>query len=474
MARIVAESTIPVSSWRFWGRPEQWEPGSPGAALEATVWRWWAIVTGRGWGKTRTAAEWVVDRSEQFALAPHRSASAAGRGSRLHRVLLVAPTAADARDTMIEGESGLLAVLARRGYHADYEPSKRRITIPALRTVVSVHSAEKPDRIRGGQYHTAWLEEYAAWQAKLDETGESLGYANADLALRLPCPPGLEPRGVITTTPKPLVWIRALLARAENGQGTVRTSGSLYANVRNLSSAFVQAVLDRYEGTRWGQQEVHGQVLDVVEGALWSPALLDTHRVQFAPDLTRIVVGVDPPGETAEAGIIVEGSSSAGDVFVLEDASLPGTPEQWGSAVVAAVYRWGADLVVVEANQGGDMVRSTIHAVDPSVKVKKVRARDNKVTRAAPISALTERGRVHLVGWHPKLEEQLTTWVPGDDSPDRLDGFVWGATELFGDLVRPPAAAASPNRAAGPGRAPTATRRGARWSPTGGSRRGPR
>lgn len=454
-----------VRSWRFWGRPEQWAPGSPGSPITDITWRWWAVVTGRGWGKTRTAAEWVVDRCEQFALAPHRTMARAGRGSRLHRVLCVAPTAADARDTMVEGESGLLAVLERRGYPAKYEPSKRRVTIPSLRTIIILHSAERPDRIRGGQYHTAWLEEYAAWPMKLDETGESLAYSNADLALRLPCPTGLHPQAVITTTPKPIEPVRALFARAKRKRsGTVRTSGSLYANIRNLAPAFVKAILDRYEGTRLGDQEVHGIMLDVVEGALWDPSILDATRVPAVPDLDRIVIGVDPygGGRGGTAGIVAAGATFTTDpreVFVLEDASIAGPTEVWAAQAVAAFYRWGAAKIVAERNYGGDMVRAAIHAVDPTVTVDLVNASKGKQPRAEPIATLTHRHKLHLVGYMPLLESQLVSWVPGDPSPDRLDAMVWAATDLFDDLVRPPASASSPNRATGRGQ------RTARWSP---------
>lgn len=460
--RILAEldgGEALVRSWRFWGRPEQWAPGTPGSPIPTTAWRWWAVVTGRGWGKTRTAAEWVVDRCEAFALAAGWATS--GVGSRLHRVLCVAPTAADARDTMVEGESGLLAVLARRGYQATYQPSKRRVTIPALRTIIILHSAERPDRIRGGQYHTAWLEEFAAWPQKLDDLGESLAYANADLALRLPCPTGLHPQGIITTTPKPLPPVRALLARAaRRDPTTVRTSGSLYANLRNLAPAFVQAILDRYEGTRLGDQEVHGIMLDIVEGALWDPPLLDETRRTSAPDLDRTVVGVDPSGGgSGEAGIVAAGADlTAREVFVLEDASLAGPSEVWGAQAVATFYRWGASKIVAERNYGGDMVRAVIHAIDPEVPVELVNASKGKQPRAEPIATLTHRGRLHLVGYHPLLESQLVSWVPGDKSPDRLDAMVWAATDLFGDLVLPPAAASSPNRT-------RRSARSARWAP---------
>lgn len=453
-----------TTSWKFWGRPEQFAPGTPGAAIPATLidpvgWRWWAIVTGRGWGKTRTAAEWVVDRCEQFATAPHRSTT--GKGSRLHRVLLVGPTATDVRDTMVEGESGLLAALHRRGYPAHYEPSKLRITVPGLRTTITLRSAEKPDRIRGGQYHTSWLEEFAAWVLKLDDLGESLALANTDLALRLPCPTGMVPQAVVTTTPKPLPPVKALLDRAARpGSGVIRTSGSLYANLRNLAPAFVKAILDRYEGTKIGDQEVHGIMLSIVEGALWTPDVLDAYRVSAPPVLDLVVVGVDPygGGKGGECGIVVVGADlTTREVYVLDDRSLAGPPEVWGAQVVAAHYAWGSSLIVAEKNYGGEMVRGTIHAVDSTVPVDMVNASKGKQPRAEPIATLSARGKVHLVGYHGDLESQLCSWVPGDKSPDRLDAMVWGATHLFGDLTRPPASAGSPNRARG-------TRAGARWS----------
>jgi phage terminase large subunit-like protein len=452
-------------SWAFWCRPEQLPPGHPLGTMpdvDVLSWRWWCIVTGRGWGKTRTAAEWVADRCETFALAAYRTGR--GKGSRLHRVLLVGPTAADVRDTMVEGESGLLAAFERRGYHAHYEPSKLRITVAALRTVITLRSGERPDRIRGGQYHTAWIEEFAAFPLKLDEVGESAALSNADLALRLPCPDGMVPQAVVTTTPKPLPPVKALLDRVQvPGSGVIRTAGSLYANLRNLAPAFVKAILDRYEGTRLGDQEVHGIMLSIVEGALWTPDGIDEHRVAAPPDLDLIVVGVDPHGggRHGVCGIVVVGADlRTREVYVLDDRSLSGPPETWGAQVVAAHYAWGSSTVVAETNFGGDMVRAVIQATDRTVPVKVVTASKGKQARAEPIATLGARGKVHLVGYHGLLESQMTSWVPGDPSPDRLDAMVWAATELFGDLVLPPARASAPKRGAG-GR-----RRGASWSPS--------
>lgn len=461
--RIVAEhpeGEALLRSWRFWGRPEQFAPGSRGAALSTKLWRWWLVMTGRGWGKTRTAAEWVVDRAEEFANAGLR-----------HRVAAIGPTAGDARDTMVEGESGLLAVCERRGYRADYMPSKRRVFIyvnPKRPTRVTLFSAERPDRLRGPQHHTVWCEEYAAWPLKVDAHGNT-AFTNADFGLRLPCPDGLVPQGIVTTTPKPIPSIKAIDADADRaGSGVIRTRGSLYANLRNLAPSFVRAILDRYEGGRLGDQEVHGKLLDVVEGALWTPGKIDEHRVAVVPDtIDLIVVGVDPPGSStgAECGIVVVGADSQASIaYTLEDCTISGPPEVWGAQVVAAYSRWNANYVVAETNYGGEMVVSTIHAVDGSVPVDKVVAKVGKRLRAEPVSTLAANGRAVHVGYYGDLESQQVSWVPGDTSPDRLDAYVYAVTRCLGALTRPPGKATSPNRA---------SRRGARWTPASGQGRSP-
>lgn len=477
---IVAAHPDPDSvlrAWRgWWARPEQLSPGSPGAALDVTTWRWWAIVTGRGWGKTRTAAEWVVDRCEEFAQAGVR-----------HRVALVAPTAGDARDTMVEGESGLLAVLDRRGYRYDWIPSKRRLFIyvnPKRPTRCTTYSAERPDRLRGPQHHTAWCEEYAAWPAKVDSHGNT-AFTNAELGLRLPCPPGIQTRGVVTTTPKPIPSVTELLDR--DGGDVVRTRGALYDNLRNLDPSFVRTILERYPaGSPLALQEVYGQLLDIVEGALWTPDDLKATRVDLAaipelrtdaaiqdPDewarilvaalgLDAVVVGVDPfgGGRTGEAGIVVVGANTTeGKAYTLEDASGNMPSETWGAKVVQVFHRWGANFVAAETNYGGDMVRAVIQATDSTVPVQLVNAKRGKRLRAEPVSTLTKGGRTAHVGFFPDLESQQVSWVPGDDSPDRLDAYVYGVTGVFPNITQPPASAS------------TTRRRGATWRPgTSGSR----
>ncbi len=433
-----------LGAWKVWARPEQFAP-----ADDVDFWRWWAVITGRGWGKTRTAAEWLLDRSIVF----HEFGAK-------HRVALVGATAADVRDVMVEGESGLMACCELRGIRIDYKPSKRRVVLPDLGTVMTAFSAEVPNRLRGPQHHSGWGDELAAWPAVVDREGNT-AWTNLDLGLRLPCPYPLRPQGVVTTTPKPIPAV-AELVRAGNARERVAlTTGTLYDNASNLSPDYVDAMRAKYEGTRLGAQELLGILLSAVEGALWNPEQIDTDRVHLVnttgDELTadtitdqlgvdRIIIGVDPPGETAECGIVAVGREAQPadpllrGAFVLEDASLAGPPEVWGQRVVDTYHRWGANYVAVEVNQGGDMCRSTIHAVDPSVPVKKVRASKGKQTRAEPIAVLYDKHRIHHVGVLVDLEGQMCTWVPGDDSPDRMDALVWALTYLFPDLTSVPVA----------------------------------
>lgn len=431
-----------LSSWRVWARPEQLAPRD-----DHDFWRWWAVITGRGWGKTRTAAEWVLDRSLAFARAGVK-----------HRVALVGATAADVRDVMVLGESGLVACAELRGLRTVYVPSRRTLRIPELDTVMTAYSAVEPNRLRGPQHHTGWGDELAAWRLIVDREGNT-AWTNLDLGLRLPCPAGMRPQGVVTTTPKPIAPVKQLIADGDAGARVHLTRGTLYDNATNLSADYVQAMRDRYEGSRMGAQELGGVLLDSVEGAIWTPEVIELHRstlvVPSLAELTpaevlqqtgvdRVVIGVDPPGETAECGIIVMGrvpaprGTTEAHAVVLADLSVAGPPEEWGAVVATAYREWTAAVVAAEVNQGGDMVRAVIHAVDPLVNVHKVRATVGKTTRAEPLGVLYNRGRVHHAGFFGELEGQMTTWVPGDKSPDRMDALVWAGTELFPDMVRAP------------------------------------
>jgi predicted phage terminase large subunit-like protein len=389
--------------WSVWRRPKQ--------ATPLGDWRVWLILAGRGFGKTRTGAEFIREQVDR---------------GQYGRIALVGATAADVRDTMIEGESGLLAVFPPE-HRPRYEPSKRRITFHNGSTAVAF-SADEPDRLRGPNHDLAWADELAAW--RYDDAWDQLM-----LGLRL----GDHPRVVVTTTPRPVPIIRRL-ARSDDGTVHV-TTGSTYENAGNLAADFIAEMKRRYEGTRLGRQELEAQILDDVEGALWERDLIDAHRVTDTPPLRRIVVAIDPAvtsGEDAdETGIVVAGVAQNGDAYILDDRTMRASPNDWASAAVAAYHRHRADLIVAEANQGGDLVENVLKAVDPRVPVRLVRASRGKRTRAEPVAALYEQGRAHHAGFFPDLEDQLCSWVPDvGSSPDRLDALVWALTELVIDRAR--------------------------------------
>src|SRR6185437_12677383 len=331
-----------IHDWRFWARPNQLPPDG--------AWRVWLLLAGRGFGKTRTGAEWVRAQIEE-------------NGAR--RIALVAPTAADVRDVMIEGESGLLAVAAP-GMRPDYEPSKRRLTWPNG-AVATCFSAEEPNRLRGPQHDAAWCDELAAWRH--EEAWDMLM-----LGLRL----GADPRCVVTTTPKPIRLIRQLLG----DRGAVVTRGSTYDNAANLAPAFLAQIVRRYEGTRLGRQELDAEVLDDVPGALWTREAIDRAKVAVAPALRRVVVAIDPAvstGEDAdETGIVVAALGQDGHGYVLDDLSGRYAPAGWARRAVAAYHAHHADRVVAEVNNGGDLVEATLRAVDAGVAYRAVRASRGK------------------------------------------------------------------------------------------------
>lgn len=375
-------------------------------------WRVWLLMAGRGFGKTRTGAEWVRRQVNT---------------RQARRIALVGPTAADVRDVMVEGPAGILAISPEfdPAGRPKYEPSKRRLSWPNG-AVASLYSADEPDRLRGPQHDAAWCDELAAWRRP--DAWDMLM-----LGLRL----GHDPRCVVTTTPRPVAHIRALLA----AKTTSVTRGSTYDNLDNLAPAFRDQIITQYEGTRLGRQELHAEILDDVPGALWQRALLDNSRVTAFPDLVRIVVGVDPAASdnegAAETGIIVAGIGTDGHGYVLDDLSLRASPAGWAAQVVAGYHKLKADRIVAERNNGGDMVAHTIRTADRTVAVKQVWAARGKLVRAEPIAALYEQARVHHVGLLADLEDQLCGWVPGEKSPDRLDALVWALTDLMLDDTGP-------------------------------------
>lgn len=334
------------------------------------------------------------------------------------RGAIVGATAADVRDICVEGESGLHTLYPE----LNYEPSKRRITWPNG-AQASLFSADEPDRLRGPQFHWAVCDELAAWRKPEG------ALAMLMLGLRL----GTDPRCAIATTPRPIKAIRDLI----ESPTTFVTRGTTYENRANLAPAFFEQIITRYEGTRLGRQEIDAEILEDVPGALWTRTMLDNLRVTQAPQLTRIVVAVDPEATatetSAETGIIVAGIGIDKHGYVLADRTIKGHPAVWAAQAVSAYHTYKADRLIGESNNGGEMVSHTLHTVDQGVPVKLVHASRAKFPRAEPVGALYEQGKVHHVGSFLELEDQLCSWAPntGQLSPDRLDALVWAFSELM-------------------------------------------
>lgn len=396
-----------LHDWPLWARATQLPPQGE--------WLTWAMIAGRGAGKTRAGAEWV------------RAQVIDGAG----RVALVAPTAGDARDVMVEGESGLLAVCWEGDRTSGgavlgrpvYEPSKRRVTW-ANGAQAALFSAEEPERLRGPQHDRAWADELAAW-GRGQETWDMLMFG-----LRL----GRNPRAMVTTTPKPVPVLRSILKDPR----TAVTKGSTFDNAAFLADSFLTAIRDRYEGTRLGRQELFAELLEDIPGALWSDEMIQRCEL---PELRRVVVGVDPSGAGSddegadEIGIVAAGIDADGFGYVLEDATMSGGPTEWGRAVVRAAERHRAERIVAEKNFGGAMVEHVIRTVDPNAPVRMVNASRGKAQRAEPVAALYEQGRVFHCGVFPRLEDQMRAMTAsgyqGEGSPDRLDAAVWALTDLM-------------------------------------------
>ena len=390
--------------WEAWARPEQLPPTGD--------WLLWLLLAGRGFGKSRTGAEWCRQQAKE-QLGSHGA--------------LIAPTAADARDVMVKA----LLSCTPPDERLIYEPSKRALTWGNGSTA-TVYSAEEPDRLRGPQHAWAWCDELASWQYA-DEVWDMLM-----MTMRQ----GARPRVVASTTPRPIPLIRRLL----KDSGTVTTRGSTYDNAANLSPSFITAVRERYEGTRLGRQELYAEVLDDIEGALWNHAAVDNLRVKRdiidSLRFKRVVVAIDPSGsakkEADEAGIVVAGIADCplchGDehAFILEDLSGRYSPNDMGRKAVTAYHHWHADRLVAEDNFGGQIIDDLIHLIDRSVAYRAVHASRGKIIRAEPVAALYERGRVHHVGMFAKLEDEMCGYAPGAAySPGRLDAMVWALTDLM-------------------------------------------
>lgn len=343
---------------------------------------------------------------------------------RAGHVALIAPTAADIRDTMVElGESSILKI-SPPWFMPRYEPSKRRLTWPNG-AVATTFSADEPDRLRGPQHDLAWPDEVATWPY-------IEAWDNLMMGLRLG-----ESLCCVTTTPKPTKLVKDLIKQARDStSGVVRTGGPTYENLAHLSENFKREIIARYEGTRIGRQELHAELLEDTPGAIWQRTRIDELRVEQPPELVRVVVAIDPAAtsgpEANETGIIVAGKGIDGHGYILADRSCRMSPAGWAGRAVIAFDEFQADRVVGEANNGGDMVESTVRTVRASIPFRKVHASRGKRVRAEPIAALYEQGRVHHVGSLAALEDQLCNWTAEgvDWSPDRLDALVWALTEL--------------------------------------------
>lgn len=399
------------SDWSTKARPEQLPP--PGD------WSVWLYLGGRGTGKTRSGAEYV------HTLA--RNAS---------RIALVAATAADCRDVMVEGESGILATAPNHA-RPEYEPSKRRLTWPNG-AQATMFSSEEPDRLRGPQFSFAWADELCAWN-RARETWDMLQFG-----MRL----GSRPRTFISTTPRPTPLLRSLVARV--GQDVAVTRGTTFDNEANLPPAFLEQMKARYAGSRLGRQELDAELLEDVQGALWTRDMLDKARISAdaLPAMRRVVVAIDPSGargaddEGADSiGIVVAGLGVDGRGYVIEDATCKDSPAGWGRKAVSAYRRHRADRVVAERNFGGAMVRHVIRTADPTVSFKEVTASRGKIVRAEPIAALFEQGRVSVINGLSELEDQLCAFTAegyvGGGSPDRADAMVWALSELMTGCAGP-------------------------------------
>lgn len=384
--------------WPFWARANQ--------RLPEGDWTYWLILAGRGFGKTRTGSETVRHWIKACDM-----------------VNLIGATVDDARDIMIEGESGILAICPE-AERPDYRKSERKLIWPNG-AVSLIFTADEPERLRGKQHKKLWADEMASWRYQE-------AWDQAKFGLRL----GRHPQAVITTTPRPVKNITDLI----KDQAAYITRGTTYDNRANLAASFFAEIVKRYEGTRLGRQELNAEILSDVPGALWGREMIPHLPRASAPQMKRIVVAIDPPATSREnsneAGIVAAGLGPNDDAYVLADRSGVMSPKEWAKTAVALYHELEADTIVAEVNQGGEMVRQVIQSVDPLVPVIDVRASRGKYVRAEPISALYARGSVTHLGLFEALEDQMCTFTADFDrstngSPDRLDALVWALTELF-------------------------------------------
>ena len=372
----------------------------------------WLILAGRGWGKTRTGAQDIA----LFALRNPNTISA-----------VVAPTHGDLRRVCFGGPSGLMTVipeecLAVGTTQKGYSSSLSEIRLSNGSKIVG-YAAQEPERLRGPQFHRAWCDELASW--RYPEAFDQLMFG-----LRL----GNNPQCLITTTPKPQKLIRDLVERDD----VHVTTGSTFENEANLAESALSMLKDKYEGTTLGRQELYAEIIDTIDGALWKTSLIDEARLpeNTEKELTQIIVGIDPAvtanQDSDETGILVVGKDFNNEYYVLEDISGKYSPDQWARKAINAFYEWGADRIVAEVNNGGDLVERLLRNIDANIPYRSVRATRGKILRAEPIAALYEQRRVHHIGVFPELESQMCSYTgeANQQSPDRLDALVWGLAEL--------------------------------------------
>jgi len=413
------ESAVLMYDWEFWARPDQMMPEallSPEGEIST-----WLALAGRGWGKTRVGAQALIQEIYN---------------GRAGRIALIAETAADARDVIVEGDSGILAC-SPPWFRPVYEPSKRRLTWPNGALAFTFNAVE-PDQLRGPQFDFAWGDELAKWRYA-QET-----FDNLQFGLRL----GRRPRQIFTTTPRPIKIVRDMV----NDPTVYVTRGRTLDNADNLAASFLAQVKRKYEGTRLGRQELDAEILMDTPGALWTREMIEKAYIRpyemltFPVDIfSRIVVAIDPAVSnnegSDETGIVVAGIRKSDDhVVVIEDASDRMSPTQWAQKAVSLYHKYSADRIVAEVNQGGDMVETTLRMINPNIPYKAVHASKGKVARAEPVSALYEQGRVHHLGSFPSMEDQMSQFIRDFDtktmgfSPDRVDALVWAITELKIDI----------------------------------------
>lgn len=413
------EAEALMKSWRgFMARKNQVAPESD--------WDIWLMMAGRGFGKTRAGSEWVKEQVE----------TCFEKDGEPIRIGLVNETQKDLKQVMLEGDSGILAVCD--GLIEKYIKKPTEIYFKNGSIALGYNGTE-PEQMRGPQFHRIWFDELAKYRYPRE------AWDQAQFGLRL----GKKPRCLITTTPRPIELIRAIYG-GEEGKVVV-TMGNTKDNLSNLAKSFVDKIYKKYDGTRLGRQELEGQIIGDVQGALWRLSDIDLYRYRFSfqdndnelPSFERIVVSVDPAvsnDENSDEHGIVVCALFKGEAYVLEDGSISGHPVEWAQKVVSLYDKWQADSVVVEKNQGGDMCKHTIHTVRNNIPIILVHASRGKHVRAEPIASLYTQGRVHHVGCFPELEQQMTNMTNqgyvGENSPDRCDALVWGLTALFNNIVR--------------------------------------